>query len=219
MYAKRSVAIYTSGLLAFCLPVLLWAATPIHRIDSVHTRVVFSVEHNGFSRALGTFSGLSGSLMFDANDWRSASVDVSIPLQSLDLGDGDWNTRMLRNDFLAIDVQSEARFQSIRVEPVDDTRATVYGNLSLRGESIEIALNVKLNRAARNPLTLRRTVGFSATATLSRSALGMRRWKSMIGDSVDLLIEVEATRGKVSKKRNDTAADVSENALLHDQKK
>ncbi len=218
MQTKRSVARCALGLLALCLPVLLWAAAPSYRIDSVHTRVVFSVEHNGFSRALGTLSGLRGSLTFAADDWSSATVDVFIPLQRLDLGDADWNTRMLKDDFLALSVQKEARFQSTRVEPIDDTHATIYGNLSVRGESIEVALTAKLNRAARNPLTLRRTVGFSATATLSRSALGMRSWKSMIGDSVDLVIELEATRGKASKKRDDEAADVSQHQQPHDLK-
>lgn len=106
---------------------------------------------------------------------------------------------MLKRDFFDAADHPTARFQSTRIEPIDATRATVFGTLSLRGESHEVALDVTLNRSGRNPLTLRRTVGFSATATLSRSAFGMRGWKTAIGDSVSLIIEVEATRARVSK--------------------
>jgi len=172
------------------------AAPANYRIDPVHTRVVFAVDHYGFSRALGTLSGSTGTLRFDPDDWKSANVEVTIPLARLDLGDAEWNTRMLKADFFAEAEYPVARFQSTRIEPIDATHATIFGTLSLRGESREIALQATLNRRARHPLTLRRTVGFSATATLSRADFGMRTWKSAIGDSVSLIIEVEASRAR-----------------------
>ncbi|MGQ0801390.1 MAG: YceI family protein [Pseudomarimonas sp.] len=170
------------------------AALATYRIDPVHTRVVFAVDHYAFSRALGTLSGASGTLRFDPDDWTTASVDVTIPLARLDLGDADWNTRMLKPDFFAEAEHPSARFVSTRIEPIDATHATIFGKLSLRGESREVSLLAKLNGRARHPLTLRRTVGFSATATVSRADFGMRGWKSAIGDSVSLIIEVEASR-------------------------
>lgn len=185
------------------------AAAANYKIDPVHTRVVFAVEHYAFSRALGTLSGATGTLRFDADDWQSASVDVSIPLQRLDLGDADWNARMLKRDFFDAADHPTARFQSTRIEPIDATRATVFGTLSLRGVAHEVALAVTLNRSGRNPLTLRRTVGFSATATLSRATFGMRGWKSAIGDSVSLIIEVEATRARASKKQQPAPSEPS----------
>jgi len=172
------------------------AAPANYRIDPVHTRVVFAVDHYTFSRALGALSGATGTLRFDPDDWTTASVDVTIPLARLDLGDAEWNARMLKADFFAADEHPNARFVSTRVEPIDATHATIVGILSLRGESREVSLLATLNGRARHPLTLRRTVGFSATATLSRADFGMRSWKSAIGDSVSLIIEVEASRAR-----------------------
>ena len=80
-------------------------------------------------------------------------------------------------------------------EPLDAQRAIVHGLLALRGVSREVALEVRLNGARRHPLPpFRRTVGFSATATLSRADFGITAWRSMIGDTVELRIEAEATR-------------------------
>ena len=58
-----------------------------------------------------------------------------------------------------------------------------------------VTLEVTLNALRRHPLTFRRTAGFSATGTLRRSDFGMDAWKSVVGDEVKLIIEVEAQRG------------------------
>ncbi len=172
------------------------AAARDYRIDPVHTRIVFAVEHFGFARSLGTLSGPTGSLRFDPDDWSSAEVDVQIPIERLDLGDADWNARMLKRDFFDAGRHPTARFQSMRVELIDASSARIVGTLTLRGETREVVLQARLNRLARNPLTLRRTAGFSATASFSRSDFGMRGWASAIGDRVELTIEVEATRAR-----------------------
>ena len=68
------------------------AGTPVrYEIDPVHTRVVFDIDHAGFSRAIGTLSGSQGSLQFDADDWSTATLDVIVPMQRLDMGDSGWS--------------------------------------------------------------------------------------------------------------------------------
>src|SRR5688572_4241072 len=49
------------------------------QLDPVHTRVLFAVEHAGFSKAMGTVSGSTGTLLFDRGDWSSARLDVRVP--------------------------------------------------------------------------------------------------------------------------------------------
>jgi hypothetical protein len=81
----------------------------------------------------------------------------------------------------------------------------VIGELTLRGVSHEVALDVTLNAVKRHPMPpFRRTAGFSATATLSRSAFGVDAWPSMIGDQVQLRIEAEALRDRSATDPQDT---------------
>ncbi|WP_225539944.1 YceI family protein [Xanthomonas sp. XNM01] len=171
------------------------AAPARYELDPVHTRVVFAVEHAGFSQALGAVSGSEGVLEFDPDDWSSARLDVRVPLQRLDLGDEKWNRATLARNLLDAEQHPQAHFVSTRIEPVDAHNATVHGRLSLRGVTRDVALQVRLNAVKRHPLPpFRRTVGFSATAELSRSAFGIDAWPSMIGDTVQLRIEAEAVR-------------------------
>lgn len=176
-----------------------WAASAAYQLDPVHTRVMFAVEHAGFSHALGTVSGSTGQLQFDPDDWSTARLEVSVPLQHLDLGNEKWNQAVRASNLLDTTEFPSATFISTRIEPIDPQRASVYGILTLHGISKEVKLDVTLNALKRHPLPpFRRTAGFSATATLSRADFGIDAWKSVIGDRVELRLEVEATHARKS---------------------
>ena len=179
-----------------------------YAIDPVHTRVVFAIDHAGFSKALGAVSGSTGTLHFNPDDWGSARVEVEVPLARLDLGDADWNRAALARNLLDVAGHPVARFVSTRIEPVDATRAIVHGRLALHGVEREVALEVVLNAAKRYPLPpFRRTVGFSASTAISRADFGITAWKSVIGDRVELRIEAEAARSRVAGDSDSDAAD------------
>lgn len=178
-----------------CLSPAASAATASYALDPVHTRVVFAVSHAGFSQAIGTVSGSTGSLQFDPDDWSTAQLQVSVPLARADLGDADWNRAVLARRLLDVERYPVARFVSERVESDGPQRASVYGTLTLHGVSRPLKMEVTLNALKRHPLPpFRRTAGFSATATLSRREFGIDAWPSMIGDHVELRIEAEAVR-------------------------
>ena len=164
-----------------------------YELDPVHTRVLFAVSHAGFSQALGTISGSVGELEFDPSDWRSARVDVVVPLAKLDLGDPEWNAAVLGRRLLRAETYPRARFVSASVTPRDATHARVCGDLSLHGATAPLCLEVTLNALERHPMPpFRRTVGFSATGTLDRKAFGIDAWEGLIGDTVELRVEAEA---------------------------
>lgn len=185
------------------------AGPDTYALDPVHTRVMFAIGHAGFSTAIGTVSGSTGTLLFDRDDWRSARLDVRVPIARLDLGDAKWNAAVLAANLLDGTRHPEARFVSSTVEPAAADRARVCGQLTLRGVSRPLCMDVVLNAIKRYPLPpFRRTAGFSATATLSRRDYGIDAWQSVIGDSVELRIEAEAMRSNPA----GAAADASEPA-------
>jgi polyisoprenoid-binding protein YceI len=186
-----------AGLLlaALALPSPVLAQATGYRLDPVHTRVLFGVSHAGFSTALGTVSGSTGMLVFDPDDWSSARLRVEVPLARADMGDARWNRAVLARNMLDTDRYPVATFVSTHVEPVDPTHANICGMLTLHGVAREQCLDVTFNQLRRDPVPpFRRTAGFSATATLKRSEFRIDAWKSMIGDEVELRIEVEAVR-------------------------
>ena len=171
------------------------AAEATYALDPVHTRVLFTVSHAGFSQAMGTFSGATGTVVFDPDDWSKARIDVQVPLARLDLGDEKWDRAVLAEQFLDAEQHPVATFVSTRVEPVDATHATVVGQLTLRGVSREVRLDVTFHQLKRHPMPpFRRTAGFSATGTFRRQLFAIMAWPSVVGDEVTLRIEAEAVR-------------------------
>ena len=164
-----------------------------YALDPVHTRVMFAVDHAGFSRAIGTVSGATGTLRLDPDDWSSARVEAWVPLQNLDLGDDDWNSAALAANLLGARRHPHAVFVSARIEPLGQTRVRIHGALTLAGETRPVTLEATLNALKRHPMPpFRRTAGFSAVTMLSRADFGITAWPGVIGDDVELRIEVEA---------------------------
>lgn len=166
-------------------------------LDPVHTRVMFAVSHAGFSLALGTVPGSHGSLQFDPDDWSRTRLDVTVPLERLDLGDADWNRAVLARRLLDVQSHPQARFIADTAMETQPGQGRVCGDLSLHGVTRPLCMDVTVNAIKRHPLPpFRRTAGFSATARLSRSDYGIDAWPSMIGDEVTLRIEAEAVRAR-----------------------
>ena len=98
MHHDRSIALVLTGVVvavAVAMPSANAADPETYSLDPVHTRVMFAVSHAGFSSALGTVSGSTGTLVFDRDDWRSARLEVTVPVARLDLGDAKWNAATL----------------------------------------------------------------------------------------------------------------------------
>ena len=190
-----------AAVLAAALPAQAREA-PTWHLDPTHSRVVFDVEHAGFSHSLGVLSKPEGRLRFDPEGWDGAEVEVAMALANLDFGDADWNRTMRGRRWFDAKAHPEIRFRSTRVEAIDAQRAIVHGELTVRGTTAPIALDVRRNAVKRHPLTLRRTAGFSATAELDRRAFGLDGSPNLIGSTVRVRIEVEAVR---TRRENDDA--------------
>lgn len=169
------------------------AQARMYALDPVHTRVMFTVDHAGFSRAIGTLSGTTGVLRVDPADWAGARVEAWIPLDRLDLGDAEWNAATLAGNLLDARRHPHAVFVSDRVEAAGEHRLRIHGRLTLRGVTRPLALEAVVNDMRRHPMPpFRRTAGFSAVAMISRADFGISAWPGVIGDEVELRIEVEA---------------------------
>jgi polyisoprenoid-binding protein YceI len=172
-------------------------AAPVdYRFDPVHSHLQFGADHMGFSTSIGRFTRWQGAFTYDPDNPGANRVDVTIDIASLDLGDANWNQTMLGRKWFDAEQFPQARFVGSRFEPIDASRARLHGELSLKGISHPLTLDVRINRIGTHPYTLKATAGFSATATLSRSAFGLDALQGKLADAVDIRIEVEGQRAK-----------------------
>ena len=161
-------------------------------IDPVHTRVLFFVDHARFARSIGLFRPVEGGLWFDDEDWSKGRVELCISLDHLDMGDRKWEDALRRSDFFDASRHPDLCFASNRVERLDQEKGRLHGEITIRGTKRPAVFDFTVNDLRRFSLTMKRRLGVSATATLSRSEFGMTRDKTLIGDTIEVIIELEA---------------------------
>lgn len=184
--------------LSLLIAAALLAATPARadefRIDPVHTQVLFSVDHLGFSRSHGRFTGTSGTFVFDEKAPKEASADITIKAGSLRMDDAAWDAELQGPNFLDVKKYPDITFKTTQVLLDEFTAAKVTGDLTLHGVTKPVVLQVVFNKAAVFPMTSEFKAGFSITGTIKRSDFGITYGLPGVGDDVALTIEVEGTR-------------------------
>ena len=174
------------------------------RYDTVHSQVVFSISHNGYSRPFGRLHIARGWLRFDPNDWSTAATELDIDLASLDMGDADWNKAVCKPALLDCANHRYAHFRSTGVERKDDRHGVLHGELTLRGVSRPLDLSFTFNRAARTIYDAHKVAGFSATGSLDRNDFGITAFPNSIGTHVSVWLELEAISDAQAIPSNDT---------------
>jgi polyisoprenoid-binding protein YceI len=184
-------------------PVAARAEALSYHLDPVHSQVVFNVEHNGFSRSFGRLRVTDGTIRFDRDDWSKSSVDATIDLTSVDMGDSDWGKAVQGGDLLDTAHARTAHYVSDTVEKKNDDEGVVHGKLTLRGVTLPLDIPFRINRIGKTIYGLHTVAGFSAQVSIDRTAYGMTSNRNSIGTNVAVWLEIEAIRGGEGTSSND----------------
>ena len=164
------------------------------QLDPPHSAAQFSVRHMGISTIRGTFTKLSGTVQYDPADLSKTSMDVSIDAASVDsrvnMRDND-----LRSDhFFDVQKYPTITFKSKHVEAAGTGKLKIAGDLTIRGVTKEVVLDVDgPSKPFKDPKG-RLHMGASASATVNRTDFGMNADPGMIGNDVTITIDVELVK-------------------------
>jgi polyisoprenoid-binding protein YceI len=168
------------------------------RIDSNHSAAQFGVRHMMVSTVRGQLGRISGNVEYDGKDVRSVKADIAIDINGLTTQNEKRDAHLRTPDFFDAATYPNLTFKSKRVEPGTAGRFKLIGDLTIRGTTKEVVLDVegptptlKEQRGVR--------VGASATTKISRLEYGLK-WNNLIeagpvvGDEVTVTIDLELTR-------------------------
>ena len=159
-----------------------------YRLEPVHTRILFSVLHLGFTHYFGDFTGASGKLTLDPKALGAASVQVSIPTASVSTTNATLDGELKSDQWLDAAQDPAISFVSTQVTRTGANTARIDGNLTLHGVTHPVTLNATFNAAGSNPLSHKYTIGFDATGHLNRSDYGVKKYVPLVSDNVDIII-------------------------------
>ena len=168
-------------------------------IDTSHSVAEFGVKHLMVSTVKGSFSDVTGSIELDDSDLTRSKVDVSIGVDSITTRDERRDAHLKSDDFFSVERHPKMTFTSTRVEPNGKDRLNVNGDLTIRGVTRPVTLDVEFNGRATSPWGAE-VIAYSAQTTINRKDFGLN-WNMAleaggvtVGDKVKISIEAEAIK-------------------------
>ncbi len=173
-----------------------WPAVGTYAIDPSHTELGFAVRHMAVSKVRGRFDTFEGSLEI-AEDPAASKVSVTIDARSVDTGDETRDNHLRTNDFFDVENHPTWTFESTGVTMAGPSSWKVDGDLTIRGVTRPVTLDVSLEGVVQDPFGNHR-VGFSASTSINRDDFGvsfgavMETGGLVVAKKVDIQIEAEA---------------------------
>ena len=164
--------------------------------DTTHSSIIFTVRYI-VSRIPGCFTQWSGWLELEEDDIGSARVEALIDVASVDTRDVRRDAHLRSADFFDVANHPTMAFRSTRIERRGASTFRLAGELTIRGITREIVLDVETSGRAKDPWGKQR-LGFRTRTSLDRKAFGVAFNQPldtggvMLGDTVDVEIDLQA---------------------------
>ena len=191
---KRNVLI-ALGILILCIPVLALGAT--FQIDPAHSSFQFKIRHLTVSNVKGEFTKSSGTVTMDDHDPTNLTVSITIDAASINTAHAKRDEHLRNPDFFDVAKFPTLTFASKKVIKAGMGKLRVIGNLTIRGVTREVAVEVEgPTPEVKDPGgNLRR--GAAGTTRINRKDFGIV-WNRVldsgglvVGEDVDISIEIE----------------------------
>jgi polyisoprenoid-binding protein YceI len=191
-----------TGLAAFTLVSLfvLAATAATFELDPAHSNIGFKVKHLAISNVKGEFKEFSATFDFEPGKPDSWKVEATIQVASLDTGNEDRDEHLRGNDFFLVEKYPTIQFVSTGVEMKGEDEAKLQGDLTIRGVTKPVVLDLKVFGMADFMGTTK--AGFEARTKINRKDFGLTWHKVLetgglvVGDEVEIVLEIEGNLKK-----------------------
>ncbi len=166
------------------------------QIDPVHSELSFRIRHL-MGGVFGTFNDWEGTIVTDPEDLSQTQVNVTVQTASINTLNEQRDDHLRTDDFFDVPNHPTMTFTSNNVI-VSGTAIAVQGDLTIRGTTQPVVLTGEYLGEGPDPWGGER-IAFSASTTVDRQDFGidfnqMVENISMIGDQVEIAINVQAVR-------------------------
>ena len=169
-----------------------------YTIDRAHSGISFSVRHMMFAKVRGRFAKWDAEIEHDPLDLTKTRICATADASSIDTYQGLRDAHLRSSNFLDVASHHTLVFESRHVAAGSDKHYAVTGDLTLRGVTKSIVIDVEEVSLGQDPIGKER-VRFSARGVLDRRDFGIV-WNQileaggiLIGELVEVEIDVQAT--------------------------
>jgi len=166
------------------------------QLDPYHTQVEFSAKHLGMMTVRGYFDEVSATADIDPDHAETASVDVTISTASIRTNNGVRDNDIRSSNFLEVEEFPVITFKSTGVEPSGADHATLTGDLTIKGTTHPVTLQVTKYGEFNDAGMMGHRIAYGATTKINRKDFGLKfnavlDGRLVVSDEIQIMIEGE----------------------------
>ena len=168
-------------------------------IDPAHSAAQFRVKHLMISNVRGEFGKMSGKVTFDGKNYATIKAEAVIDVASINTREKKRDDHLRSPDFFDAEAFPNITFKSKRVEKINGNKFNLVGDLTMRGVTREITLDVEATPVVKG-MGGESRIGAQATTTLNRQDYGIKWNRALdtggvvVGDEVQITLDLELTQ-------------------------
>jgi polyisoprenoid-binding protein YceI len=172
-------------------------------LDPTHSELGFKIKHLMITNVSGSFKNFQAEVETKGEDFSTAKIILTADLASISTSNEQRDAHLRTSDFFEVEKYPQLKFQSTKVEKVEDDEFTVYGELTLKGLTKPVKLQVEFNGLTKDPWGGERA-GFVVTGKINRSEWGvnfngvLETGGMLLGEEVKINSEIQLVKQAVS---------------------
>ena len=158
-----------------------------------HAYIAFAYSHQGYSNPILRFNGdaFEARMNLVPDNPTASTLSVDIDPSQIDSGVDAFDEHLVSADMFDVATHPDIRFETTSLSMDSGTSGTLVGDLTMKGITKPVVLDVTLNKVGENFRSGRPMFGVSATGKIKRSEWDLGYATPFVGDDVDLMVEVE----------------------------
>jgi len=168
-------------------------------IDTTHSTLGFKVKHLMITNVSGSFKQFNAEVETDGTDFSTAAIQLKAEISSIDTNDAQRDGHLRSSDFFEAEKFPEMIFKSSKVEKGDEENYLLFGNLTMKGVTKPVKLNVEFGGVTKDPWGGERA-GFVITGKINRTDWGinfntvLETGNLMLGEEVKINSEIQLVK-------------------------
>ena len=184
---------------ALALLLVFVVASPVEAADQLKIggnrgTIDFAIGDSKVFRTTGGFKNWQGTLNVDDAEVPRSIVEVVVNTGSVQMLDTQQTAMLRDSDFFDVEKFPEMTFRSNRVARSGENSFKVEGDVTLRGVTRPMTLDVTVSDRRPDAPAGSRYARFRGIGTIKRSDFGMTKYVDMVGDTVEIVIATDAWR-------------------------
>ena len=162
-----------------------------YKSEATHAYITFQYLHQGYARPTLRWNDFEAVVELNPEDPTSSTLNVTIDADSIDSGVESFDKHLVSSDFFDAEAHPKITFTSTALNQIVTGTGRVTGDLTMKGITKPVELDVTLNKVGENFRSKEPMIGISAKTRIKRSDWDLGKYTPLVGDDVDISIEVE----------------------------